>query len=131
MYQLYKATKSSLRSIAPKEIKLLKHLLNIVDPEERFSALATAFSPGNEHEAKDPNALYTSTPKELHKWVKVMLDAYNLNKEETELREAKQITQPVVIQRLFILKETIEEEYLEKSIHQKSEAGGDSKSEEL
>lgn len=59
MYQLYKATKSSLRSITPKEIKLLKHLLNIIDPEERFSALATVFSPGDEHEAKDPNALYT------------------------------------------------------------------------
>ena len=59
MYQLYRTTKSSLRTIAPKEIKLLKHLLNIIDPEERFSALATAFSPGDEHEAKDPNALYT------------------------------------------------------------------------
>jgi len=59
MYQLYKATKSSLRSITPKEIKLLKHLLNIIDPEERFSALATAFSPGDEHEAKDPYAQYT------------------------------------------------------------------------
>lgn len=45
--------------MAPKEIKLLKHLLNIVDPEERFSALATAFSPGAKHETKDPDALYT------------------------------------------------------------------------
>ncbi|MCL7041456.1 hypothetical protein MKW94_002968 [Papaver nudicaule] len=59
MYHLYKATKSSLRSIAPKEIKLLKHLLNITDPEERFSALATAFSPGDDKVAKDPDALYT------------------------------------------------------------------------
>ena len=59
MYRLYKATKSSLRSITPKEIKLLKYLLNITDPEERFSALATAFSPGDDHEAKDPKALYT------------------------------------------------------------------------
>lgn len=59
MYRLYKATKSSLRSIAPKELKLLKHLLNIIDPEERFTALATAFSPGDEQEAKDPNTLYT------------------------------------------------------------------------
>ncbi|XP_043711340.1 uncharacterized protein At4g37920 isoform X2 [Telopea speciosissima] len=113
MYQLYKATKSSLRSIAPKEIKLLKHLLNIIDPEERFSALASAFSPGDEHEVKDPNALYT-TPKELHKWITIMLDAYHLNKEETDIREVKQMTQPVVIQRLFILKETIEEEYLKR-----------------
>lgn len=59
MYRIYMATKSSLRSIAPKEIKLLKYLLNITDPEERFSALATAFSPGDEREAEEPNALYT------------------------------------------------------------------------
>ncbi|KAL2241465.1 uncharacterized protein At4g37920, chloroplastic isoform X1 [Sesamum indicum] len=114
MYRLYKATQSSLRSIAPKEIKLLKYLLNITDPEERFSALASAFSPGDEHDVKQSNAIY-STPKELHKWIKIMLDAYHLNKEETEIREARKMNQPVVIQRLFILKETIEEEYLERN----------------
>lgn len=43
-----------------------------------------------------------------------MLDAYHLNKEETDIREAKQMSQPIVIQRLFILKDTIEEEYLDK-----------------
>lgn len=59
MYRLYRATKSSLKSIEPKEIKLLKYLLNITDPEERFSALATAFSPGDDHEARDPKAVYT------------------------------------------------------------------------
>lgn len=42
-----------------------------------------------------------------------MLDAYHLGKEETEIREAQQMNQPVVFQRLFILKQTIEEEYLE------------------
>ncbi|WCJ32037.1 hypothetical protein M5689_013482 [Euphorbia peplus] len=120
MYQLYKATKSSLRSIAPQEIKLLKHLLNIEDPEERFAALATAFCPGDEREAKDPYALYT-TPKELHKWIKIMLDAYHLNVEDTDLREVKQMAQPIVIQRLFILKETIEEEYLDKPTQQEGE----------
>ncbi|KAF6154590.1 hypothetical protein GIB67_017972 [Kingdonia uniflora] len=210
MYHLYQATKSSLRSMAPKEIKLLKYLLNITDPEERFSALAMAFSPGDESAPKDPNALYTketlsfeevtstllseerrlkgsesfgsdckagkdngassargsesdtnklatvtsndgdeallvvaadgsrhdrgwvfdsgatthlififiqlfswnSSPKELQKWIMIMLNAYQLNLEETEMREAKQLSQPVVIQRLFILKQTIEEEYL-------------------
>ncbi|XP_047325789.1 uncharacterized protein At4g37920 [Impatiens glandulifera] len=112
MYHLYKTMKSSLRTIAPKEIKLLKYLLNITDPEDRFSALATAFSPGDEHQSKDPSAVYT-TPKELHKWVTIMLDVYHLNKEETEMREVKQMNQPVVIERLMILKETIEEEYFE------------------
>ncbi|KAF3795880.1 Uncharacterized protein EJ110_NYTH02990 [Nymphaea thermarum] len=115
MYHIYKTTKSSLKSIVPKEIKLLKYLLNITDPEERFSALATAFSPGDEHEAKVIGSLHT-TPKELHKWVTIMLDAYHNNKEETDLREARKMAQPVVIQRLFILKETIEEEYLRERI---------------
>lgn len=121
MYRLYKTMKSSLRSIAPKEIKLLKHLLNITDPEERFSALASAFCPGSDHEAKDPKALYT-TPKELHKWLKIMLDAYHLSQEETDIRAAKQINEPVVIQRLFILKETIEQEYLEHGVNTDEEA---------
>lgn len=60
-----------------------------------------------------------------------MLDAYNLNKEETDIREARQMTQPVVIQRLFILKETIEGEYLEDGKSQDSKTEGDTKSEEL
>ncbi|XP_065876325.1 uncharacterized protein At4g37920 [Euphorbia lathyris] len=128
MYRLYKATKSSLRSIAPKEIKLLKHLLNIEDPEERFAALATAFCPGDEHEAKDPYALYT-TPKELHKWIKIMLDAYHLNVEDTDLRAVKQMAKPIIIQRLFILKETIEEEYLDKTTF-RTQPEGETKSED-
>ncbi|KAL5988404.1 hypothetical protein ACLOJK_036168 [Asimina triloba] len=111
MYHLYKTTKSCIKSIVPKEIKLLKYLLNIMDPEERFSALATAFSPGDEREAKDVHFQYT-TPKELHKWITIMLDSYHLNKEETDLREARQMSQPMVIQRLVILKETIEQEYI-------------------
>lgn len=53
-------------------------------------------------------------PKELHKWIKIMLDLYHLNKEETDIREARQMTPPMVIQRLFILKQTVEEEYFEK-----------------
>lgn len=69
------------------------------------------------------------TPKELHKWIKIMLDAYHLSKEDTDIREAKQMTQPVVIERLFILKETIEEEYLERSEFQTPEAEGSKKSE--
>ncbi|CAN0917598.1 Uncharacterized protein At4g37920 [Linum grandiflorum] len=126
MYQIYKTTKSSLRSIAPKEIKLLKHLLNITDPEERFSALATAFCPGDDQEAKNPYALYT-TPKELHKWIKIMLDAYQMSKDDTEIREAKQLSQPVVMQRLLMLQDIIEEEYMEKTTF-RTPSEGDSSS---
>ncbi|RZC77731.1 hypothetical protein C5167_001911 [Papaver somniferum] len=115
MYHLYKATKSSLRSIAPKEIKLLKDLLNITYPEERFSALATAFSPGDEKVAKDPQCPVHIRIRQRSCTIKIMLDAYHLNKEESEIREARQLTLPIVMQRLFILKETIEEEYLQQN----------------
>ncbi|KAG9140892.1 hypothetical protein Leryth_010426 [Lithospermum erythrorhizon] len=121
MYRIYKTAQKSLKSISPKEIKLLKYLMNITDPEERFSALATAFSPGDEHDIKDQSAIYT-TPEELHKWIKIMLDAYNFHREESEIREAKQLNQPIVIQRLVILKETIEEEYLAKDAKTGKEA---------
>lgn len=58
-----------------------------------------------------------------------MLDAYHLNKEDTDIKEAKQMSQPVIIQRLFILKETIEEEYLEKTTFQ-TQPEGDTKPED-
>ncbi|KAF8677267.1 hypothetical protein HU200_046750 [Digitaria exilis] len=116
MYHIYTTTKESLKSISPPEMKLLKYLLNIEDPEERFGALATAFSPGDEREAKDADALYT-TPNELHKWIKMMLDSYHLNKEETDFMDARKMSDPVIIQRLTLLKETIEEEYMKQYIH--------------
>ncbi|KAF8772226.1 hypothetical protein HU200_005941 [Digitaria exilis] len=116
MYHIYTTTKESLKSISPPEMKLLKYLLNIEDPEERFGALAIAFSPGDEREAKDADALYT-TPNELHKWIKMMLDSYHLNKEETDFMDAKKMSDPVIIQRLTLLKETIEEEYMKQYIH--------------
>uniref|UniRef100_A0A0E0LTQ3 Uncharacterized protein n=1 Tax=Oryza punctata TaxID=4537 RepID=A0A0E0LTQ3_ORYPU len=128
MCHIYTTTKESLKSISPPEMKLLKYLLNIEDPEERFGALATAFSPGDEHEAKDEDALYT-TPNELHKWTKMMLDSYHLNKEETDFMDARKMSDPVIIQRLTLLKETIEEEYMKKYIHpeeQESEEDEDS-----
>lgn len=114
MYHIYRTANKSLKTIAPPEIKLLKHLLNIMDPEERFSALATAFSPGDDHAIKDVDALYT-TPKELHKWITIMLDTYHLNKEESDLMEVRQMSDPMVIQRLVILKETIEQEYMKEN----------------
>ncbi|OQU79824.1 hypothetical protein SORBI_3007G027000 [Sorghum bicolor] len=124
MYHIYTTTKESLKNISPPEMKLLKYLLNIEDPEERFGALATAFSPGDECETKDEDALYT-TPNELHKWIKMLLDSYHLNKEETDFMDARKMSDPVIIQRLTLLKETIEEEYMKQYIHPEEEESMD------
>ncbi|KAI4991405.1 hypothetical protein ZWY2020_039776 [Hordeum vulgare] len=116
MHHIYTTAKESLKIISPPEMKLLKYLLNIEDPEDRFAALAIAFSPGDEHEVKDEDALYT-TPNELHKWIKMVLDSYHLNKEETDFMDARRMSDPVIIQRLILLKETVEEEYMKQYIN--------------
>lgn len=43
----------------PKEIRILKYVLTINDPEERFGALRDAFTPGEELEGTDVDCLYT------------------------------------------------------------------------
>lgn len=43
----------------PKEIRILKYLLTIEDPEEQLSALRDAFIPGDELQEKDVDYLYT------------------------------------------------------------------------
>jgi len=45
-----------------------------------------------------------------------MLDSYHLNKEETDFVDARTMSDPVIIQRLSLLKETIEEEYMQQYI---------------
>ncbi|XP_037440611.1 uncharacterized protein At4g37920-like [Triticum dicoccoides] len=124
MYHIYTTAKESLKIISPPEMKLLKYLLNIEDPEERFAALASAFSPGDEHEVKDEDALYT-TPNELHKWIKMVLDSYHLNKEETDFMDARRMSDPVIIQRLILLKETVEEEYMKQYINPEDQESED------
>ncbi|KAI0513872.1 hypothetical protein KFK09_009904 [Dendrobium nobile] len=42
----------------------------------------------------------------------MMLDSYYLNKEKTDLIEARQMSDPIVSLKLFILKETIKYENL-------------------
>lgn len=47
----------------PKEIRIIKYLLTIEDPEERLSALHDAFTPGEELEGKDVDNLFTYASK--------------------------------------------------------------------
>jgi hypothetical protein len=47
----------------------------------------------------------------------MMLDSYHLNKEETDFMDARRMSDPVIIQRLILLKETVEEEYMKQYIN--------------
>lgn len=59
LYHLYMTARSNLQRLMPKEIRILKYLLTIEDPEECMSALRDAFTPGDEIEGKDVDCLYT------------------------------------------------------------------------
>ncbi|KAJ0988373.1 hypothetical protein J5N97_006729 [Dioscorea zingiberensis] len=111
LYHLYKTSVGNLQRLVPKEIRILKYLLTIEDPEEQQSALRDAFTPGEELEGKDVDCLYTS-PEQLHTWIRTVVDAYHFSKEGTLVREARDLMNPKIIQKLEELKKLIEKNFL-------------------
>lgn len=59
LYHLYMTALGNLQRLMSKEVRIIKYLLTIEDPEERLSALNDAFTPGDEIEGKDIDCLYT------------------------------------------------------------------------
>ncbi|RDX88213.1 putative protein, chloroplastic [Mucuna pruriens] len=111
LYHLYKTSVGNLQRLVPKEIRIVKYLIRIEDPEEQLSALKDAFTPGEELEGKDVDNLYT-TPEKLHTWIKSVVDAYHLSREGTLIREARDMMNPEVIQKLEVLKKVVERNFI-------------------
>lgn len=111
LYHLYKTSRGNLQRLMPKEIRILKYLLTIKDPEERMSALNDAFTPGEELQGMDVDCLYT-TPEQLHTWIGTVVDAYHFSREGTLIREARDMMNPQVIQKLEELKKIIQDNFL-------------------
>ncbi|KAK4761779.1 hypothetical protein SAY87_029663 [Trapa incisa] len=111
LYHLYMTARGNLQRLMPKEIRILKYLLMIEDPEERDSALRDAFTPGEELQGKDVDYLFT-TPEELHVSIRTILDAYHSSREGTLIREARDLMNPVIVDKLEKLKKTMESKYM-------------------
>ncbi|XP_027930268.1 uncharacterized protein At4g37920 [Vigna unguiculata] len=111
LYHLYKTAVGNLQKLVPKEVRIVKYLIQIDDPEEQLSALKDAFTPGEELEGKDVDNLYT-TPEKLHTWIKGVVDAYHLSREGTLIREARDLMSPEIIQKLEVLKMVIERNFM-------------------
>ncbi|KAE8701740.1 DNA-directed RNA polymerase II protein isoform 1 [Hibiscus syriacus] len=60
LYHLYTTARGNLQRLLPKEIRIVKYLLTIEDPEERLCALNDAFTPGEELEGMDVDNLFTT-----------------------------------------------------------------------
>ncbi|KAH6827898.1 hypothetical protein C2S53_019196, partial [Perilla frutescens var. hirtella] len=111
LYHLYKTSRGNLQRLMPTEIRILKYLLTIEDPEERMSALKDAFTPGEELQGMDVDCLCT-TPEQLHTWIGTVIDAYKFSQESTLIREARDMMNPKVIQKLEELKKTIQDNFM-------------------
>ncbi|KAI3442731.1 uncharacterized protein J3R85_000992 [Psidium guajava] len=111
LYHLYMTASGNLQRLMPKEIRILKYLLTIEDPEEKVSALKDAFTPGEELEGKDVDCLYT-TPEKLHTWIRTVIDAYRFSREGTLIKEARDLMNPKIIEKLEELKKLVEDQYM-------------------
>ncbi|KAL6511641.1 hypothetical protein OROGR_021238 [Orobanche gracilis] len=110
LYHLYLTAREHLQRSMPKEIRIVKYLLKIEDPEERMSALNDAFTTG-EVEGKDVDTLYT-TPEKLHAWIRTVVDAYHFSREGTLIKVARDLMNPTIIQKLEGLNKTIQNNYM-------------------
>ncbi|XP_073134974.1 uncharacterized protein At4g37920 [Henckelia pumila] len=111
LYHLYKTARGNLQRLMPKEIRILKYLLTIENPEERMSALKDAFTPGEELEGNDVDSLYT-TPEQLHTWIRSVVDAYHFSREGTLIREAKDLMNPKIVQKMEELTKTVQDNFM-------------------
>ncbi|OIT32496.1 PREDICTED: uncharacterized protein At4g37920, chloroplastic-like [Nicotiana attenuata] len=111
LYHLYMTARGNLQRLMPKEIRILKYLLTIEDPEERLCTLKDAFTPGEELEGKDVDCLYT-TPEQLYNWIGTVVDAYNFSREGTLIKEARDLMNPKIIQKMEELKKLILDNFM-------------------
>ena len=51
-------------------------------------------------------------PEKLHKWMKLVLDGYHLNKQSTTMDSARQLMNPTIINRLIQLKDIVEDQFM-------------------
>ncbi|CAM6119500.1 unnamed protein product [Calypogeia fissa] len=111
MLYIYTTAKKRILKLVPDEIYIIKRLLLIQDPRERFAAMTNSFAPGDELEEKDDNKFHT-TPDKLKHWMKKILDAYYTNRQSTMIKEAQKLMNPEVISRLEVLLEYMDESFI-------------------
>ncbi|VVB11623.1 unnamed protein product [Arabis nemorensis] len=111
LYHLYVTARGNLQRLMPKEVRILKYLLMIEDPEEQLSALNDAFTPGEELEGTDVDYLYT-TPEHLQSLIKTVLEAYHFSREGSLVKEAKDLMHPELIAKMELLKQLVEKKYM-------------------
>ncbi|GFZ10001.1 hypothetical protein Acr_21g0006000 [Actinidia rufa] len=110
MYYLYMNAREHMQKNLPKEVRILKYLLTVEDTDKLLCDLKDAFTPGGEL-VENSDFVYT-TPKKLHALMTLVIDAYNTSREGTIMREARDLMNPNVIQRMEVLKKIVENKFM-------------------
>lgn len=111
MLQLYNVARGNMSRLVPKEVRILRHLLSMSDPQERIAAMKDACTPGLEMEGNEVDELWT-TPEALLMTIENLLDAFDTNRKGALLKEARKLIQPNVIGRLRAIKQELQSQYM-------------------
>ncbi|KAK9804314.1 hypothetical protein WJX72_006307 [[Myrmecia] bisecta] len=111
MAHLYFKAKETFAQQQPPEVRILKHLLSLDDPKERFESLAQAFTPGPEIATEKEDYLSTN-PQAMLTTISAVLQAYDSQiGSNSMLSDSSSMMNPEVIQRMRGLQEHIQKQF--------------------
>lgn len=111
LFDNYLDAKIYLQESLPKEVRILKHILPISDPETLLCTLKDAFTPGFELEGTHVDYLYT-TPEKLRHLMKHVVAGYNLNQKGAVMSEVRDLLRPSIIEKLEMLIQIVESKFM-------------------
>ena len=112
MAHLYFKMKETMGRQQPKEVRILKYLLSIEDPQEIRKGLEEAFTPGPELTVGDEDYLFCEAPV-LLQTIETVLKAYDAQKGKANITgQAAELMQPEVIEKMKTVKFQIEAHFM-------------------
>lgn len=112
MAHLYFKMKETMGRQQPKEVRILKHLLAMDNPQEIRSGLEDAFTPGPELATQDEDYLFCEA-QHLLSTIDAVLKAYEAQRGKANITgQAAELMQPEVIEKMKTIKGQIEANFL-------------------
>ena len=107
MAHLYFKMKDTTARQQPKEVRILKYILSLEDPQDQRNALEEAFTPGPELATGDEDLLWCQ-PADLLKLIDLIVDNFYQSAGKKNLRgDAAAMMSPAVVERMKTLKQLI------------------------
>ena len=109
MAHLYFKMKDTTSRQQPKEVRILKYILSLEDPQDQRNALEEAFTPGPELEEIGSNTdLLWCEPAALLKLIDVIVENFHQSAGKKNLRgDAAAMMSPAIVERMKTLKQLI------------------------